>query len=282
MPGPKFSIITPSLNQASYLEENIRSVLAQQFPTVEHIIIDGGSTDGSIEILKKYSHLRWVSGPDGGQAAALNCGFRMARGEIIGWLNADDTYCMDAFEQVARSFEEPGVRVAYGDAYEIDERGSILRPRDSRGVSAQNLIKYWWWNYEYTQPTFFFRREVLDAVGFLDEGLFYVMDHEFFIRLSLRYPLRYVPLRLANYRTHPVSKTGRISQRLLPDSVWELQKVSVRYWGSPSDMRYYSYLFSLALGMIYSLGKNLFFVPGSKSRLVLRRLIGGGPQVKNH
>jgi glycosyltransferase involved in cell wall biosynthesis len=276
MPLPKFSIVTPSLNQASYLEQNIKSVLDQNYPTVEHIVIDGGSTDGTIEILRNYPHLKWVSEPDRGQAAAVNKGFRMATGDIIGWLNADDTYCPEAFSLIARSFESPSVMVGFGDANEIDETGSVRRTREAHGVSSEYLIKYWWWKYEYTQPAFFFRRSVLDAVGLLDEGLFYVMDHEFFIRLSLRYPLTHIPSKLANYRLHPVSKTGLISRNILPDSVWELHRVSRRHWGSMGRWAFYCYAFSFAGGIMRSLGKNLSFVPASKSRSMAKRFLGSG------
>jgi glycosyltransferase involved in cell wall biosynthesis len=270
---PKFSIITPSLNQASFLEQNIKSVLAQGYPSFEHIVIDGGSRDGTIDILKKYPHVVWSSEPDRGQAAALNKGFRKATGDIIGWLNADDTYLPEAFHRVAISFNSPDTMVSYGDANEIDESGIILHTRRSRGVSSENLIKYWWWKYEYTQPAFFFRRSVFDAVGFLDEDLFYVMDHEFFIRMSLLYPFTYVPDKLANYRFHPVSKTGKVSGRLLPDSVWELHRVSRRHWGSPAEWKYYSYAFSYVGGLLLSLAKNLCFVKGSKSRSMAQRFL---------
>ncbi len=272
MPLPKFSIVTPSLNQATYLEQNIKSVLAQNYPFVEHIIIDGGSQDGTIQILKRYPHLVWVSEPDQGQASALNKGFRKATGEIIGWLNADDTYLPDIFHLVARSFEGPENMVSFGDANEVDEIGNILRARKSRGVSSENLIRYWWWRYEYTQPALFFRRSVFETIGMLDEEFFYVMDHEFFIRLSLRYPFSYIPAKLANYRLHPVSKTGRVSGRAIPDSVWELHRVSRHHWGAPLEWKYYSYALSFVGGLFLSLGKNLSFVKGSKSRLLWERL----------
>jgi glycosyltransferase involved in cell wall biosynthesis len=274
MPLPKFSIVTPSLNQATYLEQNIKSVLAQNYPSTEHIIIDGGSQDGTIEILKRYPHLVWSSEPDRGQAAALNKGFRKATGEIIGWLNADDTYLPDIFHLVARSFEVPENMVSFGDANEVDGIGNILRARKSRGVSSENLIRYWWWSYEYTQSAFFFRRSAFDEIGMLDEDLFYVMDHEFFIRLSLRYPFTYIPAKLANYRLHPASKTGKVSGSVIPDSVWELHRVSRRHWGRPGEWKFYSHALSFVGGLLLSFGKNLFFRKDSKSRSLAERLLG--------
>ena len=103
---PKITIVTPSFNQGKFIDENIQSVLTQNYPNFEHIIIDGGSIDGTVDILKKYSHLKWVSEPDRGQASALNKGFRMATGDVIGWLNSDDSYLPGTFEVVARAFDK--------------------------------------------------------------------------------------------------------------------------------------------------------------------------------
>ena len=273
MTDPKISIVTPSFNQAPFIEENIQSVLQQNYPSFEHIVIDGGSTDGTIEILKKYSHLRWISEPDRGQSHALNKGFNTATGDIIGWLNADDTYCENILHVVAQHFIHPEVMVVYGDGFDIDDYGNILRKRISRGISTEDFIKYWWWKYEYTQPAVFFRRKVFDEVGFIDEELYYAMDHDFFIRLSLKYTFHHIPLPLANFRLYSASKTGRVHQKALPGSIWELHRVSKRYWGNPMQMKYYTYLFSFLGGLLFSLSKNLFFVHGSKSRMVARRLL---------
>ncbi len=121
MPPLKLSVVTVSLNQAAYIEANIRSVLAQAYPGVEHIVVDGGSTDGTLDILKRYPHLRWISEPDTGQSNALNKGIAMATGEIVGWLNSDDTY-------------EPGAFAARGGSVRRPERegGLRRRPRDRR------------------------------------------------------------------------------------------------------------------------------------------------------
>ncbi|MBI4546951.1 MAG: glycosyltransferase [Ignavibacteriae bacterium] len=273
MTDPKISVVTPSFNQARFIEENIRSVLAQSYPNCEHIIIDGGSSDGTLEILKKYPHLTWISEPDRGQSHALNKGFRMATGEIIGWLNADDTYCENVFHVVANHFAKPEIMVVCGDGFDIDEYGKRLRSRISRGISTKDFIKYWWWKYEYTQPAIFFRKKVFDEIGFLDEGLHYAMDHDFFIRLSLKCTFHHIPLPLANFRLYTTSKTGQVYQKALPGSIWELHRVSKRYWGNPTQAKYYGYFFSFLGGLLFSLSKNLFFVPGSKSRMVVKRLL---------
>ena len=273
MPLPKISIITPSFNQARFIEANIQSVLLQQYPNIEHIIIDGGSTDGTIEILQKYSHLHWIPEKDNGQSHALNKGFKMATGDIVGWLNSDDTYCPNIFQIIAEKYDAENVKVIYGDGYEIDEDGKVTRPLYSRGVSPEILVKYWKWKYEFIQPAFFFSREVFNEVGFLDENLFYTMDYDYFIRLGKHYEIHYLPKPLANYRLHAGSKTGKNFLKFIPDYIWEMQKVSHRYWGKPYRIIYYGYLFSFIGALFYSLVKNMFFSPTSKSRNLLKRKI---------
>ena len=271
MPLPKISIVTPSFNQARFIDTNIQSVLAQQYPDIEHIIIDGGSTDGTVEILKKYSHLHWISEKDNSQSDALNKGFRRATGEIIGWLNSDDTYCPAVFHAIAEQFERKDVMVLCGDGYEIDERGEITHPLSSRSTDPDSLIRYWKWKYEFVQPSFFFRRNVFDEVGFLDESLYYAMDYDFFIRLGLRYRFGYTSKPLANLRMYPESKSGRNVQKIIPGYILEMYKVSHRNWGKFLSARYCEYLFSFIGALFYSIIKNLFFSPTSKSRYLLKR-----------
>ncbi|MBI4811127.1 MAG: glycosyltransferase [Ignavibacteriales bacterium] len=270
---PKISIVTPSFNQSQFIEANIRSVLSQNYYNVEHIVIDGGSTDGTSDVLKKYSHLHWISEPDRGQSHALNKGFKMATGEIIGWLNSDDTYCPNVFQLVASKFEDREAMVVYGDGFEVDEGGRVSRPLYSVGVSPEVLIRYWKWRYEFVQPAFFFRYNVFKEVGYLDEGLFYAMDCDFFIRLGKRYKLHHFEKPIANFRLHAKSKTGKHFLKFLPDYIWEMHKVSYRCWGKPSTLKYYSYLFSFLTAVGYSVIKNLFFSPTSKSRAAVKRLI---------
>jgi glycosyltransferase involved in cell wall biosynthesis len=132
---PLVSVVTPSFNQARFLRSTLESVALQRYPRLEHIVVDGASTDGSVEILKAFSvthpHVRWVSEPDEGQADAFNRGFRMATGDIFGWLNSDDLYCVDAIPIAVHSLEQnPELDMIYGDAWLIDERGRIRRPWD--------------------------------------------------------------------------------------------------------------------------------------------------------
>ena len=269
----KISIVTPSFNQALFIEQSIRSVLGQAYPDIEHIVVDGGSTDRTIEILKRYPHLTWISEPDRGQTHALNKGFAMATGDIVGWLNSDDTYCENIFSDVAKVFENPEVMVVYGHGFEIDENGAVKRPLFSRGISEDNLVKYWKWKCEYVQPAFFFRRAVFKEIGHLDEHLFYVMDYDLLLRLCCRYPFHCLEKPLANFRLYDTSKTGKKILKIIPDWIWELHKVSRRYWGAPTQLRYYTYIFSFSGAILFSVFKNIFFVPGSKSRTFLMHKI---------
>lgn len=273
---PKISVITPSFNQVRFIEKTILSVLNQNYSNIEHIIIDGGSTDGTIEILKRYPHLRWISEPDCGQTHALNKGFKMATGDIIGWLNSDDTYCPDIFTTIVKQFAEENVKVVCGDGYEIDDKGNVTRQLYSHGTSPAILIRFWKWQYEFVQPAFFFRRDVFNEVGYLDESLYYTMDYDFFIRLGKRYEFHHVCKPLAIYRLYSESKTGKNFMKFIPDYMWEMQKVSHRYWGTPLSLRYYNYLLSFFGAIFYSVIKNVFFTPTSKSRAAVKRLFNRG------
>jgi glycosyltransferase involved in cell wall biosynthesis len=283
MPLPKISVITPSFNQALFLEENIQSVLSQHYPHVEHIIIDGGSTDGTLDILRGHPSIRYISEKDRGQSHALNKGFRMATGEIIGWINSDDGYRADIFHEVADRFQSPGVNVVYGQGIIVDAQGSAIRTVTPRGITSDDFIRYWRWKYDYVQSAFFFRRSVFDKIGYIDESLYYAMDHEFFIRLLLNYTFVYLQKPLAYFRLHDVSKTGKAIQTIIPKDVWTLHTISKRYWGKPTKLAYYGYLLSFAAAIGFSFLKNIAFVPGSKSREFLRRrllksesLVNGG------
>jgi len=204
---PLVSIVTPSYNQGRYIEKTIRSVLDQDYPDLEHIIVDGGSTDHTLDILKKYEgRIRWVSERDGGQSDAVNKGFRMSRGEILGWLNSDDTYCPGAVQQaVAFLREHPQVAMVYGDGYEIDEQGKRMRkfPLPEK-FDLQRLISRW--NY-IQQPAVFLRRGPLFGVALLDTTLHWSMDFDLWIRIGKQYEVAYFPVPFANLRYYRTTKT---------------------------------------------------------------------------
>jgi glycosyltransferase involved in cell wall biosynthesis len=205
---PLVSIVTPSYNKGRFIEETILSVKNQTYPRIEHIVIDGGSTDNTLDIIKKYEHtydMRWVSEPDNGQSDAINKGWRMAKGEILGWLNADDTYMPWAVETAVKFLNDhPDVSMVYGDCNIINESGEISGKCQAKECNlkemlcGENIIP---------QPAAFFRSEILHKVGNLDIKLYLAMDWDFWIRIGLSgLKLSYIPQLLANFRTYPETK----------------------------------------------------------------------------
>ena len=202
--SPLVSIVTPSLNQGDFVEDAIRSVVEQDYPHIEHIVVDGGSRDGTLAILERYDHLRWISEPDHGQAHALNKGFGLAAGSIFAWLNADDLYLPGAVSTAVAALQESGAALVHGGWRQIDEEGRALRdvavvPFDlQRQLESANRI---------AQPGSFFTREAFLAVGGVDESYRYAMDYELYLRLGKGFPVTRVDRVLAAYRYHPTSKT---------------------------------------------------------------------------
>jgi len=203
---PFVSIVTPSFNQGRFVEETIRSIKQQDYPNIEHIVVDGESTDGTLEILEQYEddyNLRWISEPDNGQTDAINKGFGMAEGEIIGWLNSDDVYLTkDAISSVVEVFSAAqDTSVVYGDSAIISQDGCILRIEAKPTFSYGQLLRGCF----IIQPSVFFRRDVIDRHQ-LDVSLNYGMDYEYWLRLAQAYPFRHLPLVLSGDRNHPDRK----------------------------------------------------------------------------
>jgi glycosyltransferase involved in cell wall biosynthesis len=211
--GLSISIVTPSFNQASFIHEALESVSIQNYPNYEHLVIDGMSTDGTVELLQNFqttkasSGITWISEHDSGQSEALNKGFRQARGDIIGWLNADDRYRIGCFDRVAKMFEEnPGLDILYGDYRVVDEFGNLIRIKPEIEFSA--FVLFYHRVLYIPTTTTFFRRRVFDEGNWINENLQYVMDLEFFIRLSIKgYHFEHIPEILADFRLQPASKT---------------------------------------------------------------------------
>jgi len=207
-PWPRISIITPSYNQGQFLEETIRSVLLQGYPNLEYIIIDGGSTDESLDIIKQYEPwlAYWVSEPDRGQSHAINKGLRRASGEIIAYLNSDDMYLTETIRKVVEFlFQHEDVDVVYGDCRVVDEESHLIYVARSREFDlfvelCRNFVK---------QPTVFMRRKLLDLVGYFDEELHYVLDIDYWFRAAMRTRFAYLPLELAVFRLTKETKTGK-------------------------------------------------------------------------
>lgn len=212
-PGmPKISVITVSFNQGEFIRDNIESVMAQNYPNFEHIIIDGGSSDNTLEILRCYPHLRWTSEPDRGQTHGLNKGFARASGDIIAWLNSDDWYPAGVFETVAAELRNHPIVMGACDL--TDRQGKVTEHVPNYGRSWFDILKHWVFFSSPSQPSIFFRRAVLEEFKrpdgtYLDEDLDYCMDYEFWLRISHRYPLtRWVDQVLSYYRNYDTNKTG--------------------------------------------------------------------------
>lgn len=232
---PIISIVTPSYNQAKYLERTILSVLSQNYPKTEYIIMDGNSTDGSIEIIRKYSDQLsyWVSQPDKGQADAINRGFDHASGQIYSWLNSDDTYEPNTLRTIARIFNaDPNVRFVYGEGWYIDEEDKRIRPcKFVRHTFPYNYLVN---KDPILQQAAFWRSDLWTETGILDINLNWVFDWDWFIRAYQNTNFYYNPQFLSNYRVHSDAKTrsGNIKRR------YEQAYITKKYgsWWHPNHL----------------------------------------------
>ena len=236
-----FSIVTPSYNQGQFLAETIESVLSQEGDfSIDYHIVDGGSTDDSVDIIRHYDALlqrgewpvkcrgiryRWISEKDNGQTDALMKGFRMSVGEVLAWLNSDDTYLPGALQTAADFFRNHSdTGLLYGDAQYCDENGAGIgnyrtAEFDLEKLASVNFI---------CQPAAFFRRAAFEAVGGLDGTLQFAMDYDLWIRIGRRFPCCHVPCLLATYRLHEASKT--INSDTLIRNSEESLAVSIRHF----------------------------------------------------
>lgn len=203
---PKISIITPSFNQAQYLEETILSVLNQNYPELEYSIIDGGSTDGSVEIIKKYEKhcAYWTSKKDSGQSAAINKGLKKATGEIVTWLNSDDKLADNALSKVIAHFQHsPETGLIHGGTLFFDKNGT----KDMDFGYDNPCIERYLAGMAFPQPAAFFRRNLLNKIGFLNEKYHYGMDYDLFSRLALVTQFKKTNDIFSYYRIHHKSKS---------------------------------------------------------------------------
>ena len=203
---PLVTIVTPSYNQGRFIRATIESVLKQDYPRIEYLIIDGGSTDETVSILREYpDRLRWVSEPDHGQAHAINKGWRQARGSILAYLNSDDLYLPGAVAQAVAALDaHPAAAAVYGEGYHVDEEGRILERYPTEPFHADRLQETCF----ICQPTVFLRRDAVERVGYLGESLRYCMDYDLWIRLARAGKiLIHTPHYLASTRLHADTKT---------------------------------------------------------------------------
>ncbi len=206
--SPLVTIVTPSFNQGRFIRATIESVLSQDYPNIEYLIMDGGSTDETAAVVKDYaSRVTFVSEKDRGQAHAINKGFQRANGSILAWLNSDDLLMPGAVSTAVRVFrEKPATGAIYGEGYLIDLDGHITRRFPC--TEPLNLWKLVHLSDYILQQTVFFRRDVIRELGYLDESLHYTMDWDIFIKLAARWPLEYVPEYMGCLREYPEAKSS--------------------------------------------------------------------------
>jgi glycosyltransferase involved in cell wall biosynthesis len=246
---PSVSIVTPSYNQAEFLGQTLNSILGQDYPRLETIVMDGGSSDGSVDVLRDYagrlSH--WESARDGGPANAINKGFRLATGEILAWVNSDDLLAPGAVREAARLFaEDPDLDLVYGNALYVNESNELviadhghcrtgLYYGEMQPTAA--IPSYWRYVHAVPQPTVYFRRRLLESCGALDESYQFIFDFELFYRFGQKARVRKLERTQAYYRIHTRSKTSDWNQFLV-----ELYRFSRPHWPGRRSRAFYSYL----------------------------------------
>jgi len=219
--SPLVTIVTPSYNQARFLEQTMRSVLEQDYSNIEYMVADGGSTDGSVDIIKKYSNRLkwWVSEKDGGQAEAINKGFARAKGEIIAWVNSDDYYMPGAVSSAVRALmDHPEAGFVYGNVQVVDKDEKILNQLSYGNWGLKDLLSF----HIIGQPAVFIRRTLLEKVGYLDQTYHCLLDHHLWIRLAEQGSMTYIPSLWASAHYHEdcknlaiASEFGREAKRMV-------------------------------------------------------------------
>jgi glycosyltransferase involved in cell wall biosynthesis len=211
------SIITPSFNQAAFLRQCMRSVLDQDHPELEYLVVDGGSTDGSLEIIQEHAGQLawWVSEKDSGQGEAINKGLAHCHGDIVAWLNSDDYYLPGAVKAALQAFEaHPGVSLVYADMQAVDEAGRLMNLLTYRQQSLEDLLCFG----IIGQPATFMRRDAVEAVGGVDPSFHFLLDHQLWIRLASRAEILYVKDTWAAARYHAAAKNRLLAREFGRDA----------------------------------------------------------------
>jgi glycosyltransferase involved in cell wall biosynthesis len=248
--SPKISVLTPVYNCVKYLDRCILSVQAQGYSNFEHIVIDGNSSDGTIDILKRYPHLTWISEPDSGEANALNKAIRMASGDLCVWLNGDDWLEPGAFASVVRAMTtNPKTEVFYGQVRMVDESAaSYWVKMPLQNIGQPELLRWWLCNNHPHQPGMYFTREAMARGGLFDEALHFSIDYEYWLRLAPTCTYSYVDAVLANalIRTHCKSagtEVGQVQSHwkvLLPHLRTLAKTEQIQYWRDYFEHRAYN------------------------------------------
>lgn len=269
---PRISIVTPSFNQGRYIAETIESALSQHYPNLEHIVIDGGSSDGTLDVLKRYPHLKVVSEPDRGHADAINKGFRMATGDIGGFLNADDTLMPGALHRVAQEIDpKHGRHIVMGRCRFIDEQSRFIGVEHPSQFTSHRRVLQVWKGHTIPQPATFWTPEVWRECGPMDESLkFAWIDYDLFCRFSRKYRFWCIDLVLATYRLHSESKTGAWTEaKRLEESI----QISRRYWGKPWSLNYWYLALSLGWRRFDRVGRARRWLRQAQDEGRLRRVL---------
>ncbi len=252
MPLPRISVITSSYNQGAFIGETIESVLAQEYPNLEHIVVDGMSTDETPDVLARYGHLKVIREPDKGQADAINKGFRRATGDIWCFLNSDDTFLPGALHRVAREIDPgAGRHVVMGRCRFVDEHGRYTGIEHPCHFDSFRRVLEVWKGHFIPQPAVFWTPEVWRKAGPLDVDVAH-LDYDLFCRFARYYRFHMIDQPLATYRLHAESKTvGWSEAERLEDSI----RLSKRYWGSPFLPRWWRLAVSLSLHRFNRFGR---------------------------
>ena len=219
---PRIGIVTPTYNMAEFLEETIVSVLSQEYPNLDYVVMDGGSKDGTLEILRKYDgKLRWCSERDKGQGDAINKGWHALTGDIFAYINADDTYLPNTLSTIAGHFKRnPGVGMIYGEAYHVDVKGKILDRYPTQDFNLQSLNNQCY----VCQPAAFLLREAYSNAGMIDVNMHFALDYDLWIRVAKMYGVRKVDEYLATSRMHMDNKTLSSRRRVYQEIIGTVKR----------------------------------------------------------
>ena len=255
--APKISVVTPTLNCGQFIRDCIESVLAQNYENFEHIIVDGGSADGTVDVLREYPHLTWVSEPDDGEVFALNKALKMASGDIIGWLNADDWYRDGVFEKVSEAMNRVGgLHAVYGDTTFVDEiRNERFIKETARDMTLGGVFMRCWHDKQPRQPSIFYSRQLMDDIGLYNDKLHYSIDLEYWLRVVVRYKFHFIDkvFSCARLRGDSKAEGNQVEQIAhhwkisLPYMDYLSEKERVEVWED-----YYLYQFFYGINGVYS------------------------------